>query len=142
MLNPASLCIFSQRVGAHDRAGAGRILIGHAHGQAVQDAPAVHHPFHIVAFGGEGIADAFIHDQHRAVLLHQPAHGLQCADRIGHVVDAFEGSDQIVLPGQRRIAGIPHLKVDAVRQPVPFGILLARSIDGASRSNPSTWTLG
>ena len=43
--------ILPQSVSAHHGAGAGRVMIGHSHRQTVQDAPAVHHPFHIVAFG-------------------------------------------------------------------------------------------
>lgn len=63
--------IFSQGIGTHDRAGTDCVRIGHANGQAVQDARAIHHPFHIVAFGGERIANTFIHDENRASFLYK-----------------------------------------------------------------------
>src|SRR4029450_2509535 len=53
--------------GAQDRAGGLHRPLGQGGGQAVQDAPAVHEPLHLIAGRGEGLSHPFVGDQDGAV---------------------------------------------------------------------------
>ena len=84
-------------------------------GQAVEHAEAVHKPLGVLIARGERVSDVFVHDDDRAALAGQRPHGSQCADRVRHIVDAFEREHEIVLRIRRDTRRIADLKCHAAR---------------------------
>ena len=65
-------------------------------GQAAHQREPVHHLLDVVGLAGEGLGHRLVHHDHRAVVAGQPAHGGEDRHRLGQVVDALQGQDQVV----------------------------------------------
>src|SRR5262245_24819341 len=75
--------VVPERVRAHHRARLRGGRVGHAYWQAVEDAPAVHHPLDVVLLS-ETLTHALIDDEHGALVAGQAAHRPQGADGVRH----------------------------------------------------------
>lgn len=88
------------------------------------DAPAVHQPFDIVAWGGEGLGHPFVGEQHRSVCGEGCPQSGEHLAWPGEVVQGLEDEDEVVgahdLTGVRRV---PEIEGDAVTETGLRGVL-------------------
>ena len=95
---------------------------GPAVGEAAEDAKAVHQALQVVRGGGERLADALVHHQHRPSGDDQPAHGAQGADGVWQVVQGLADEGQVVLALQGGVGGVADVEGGAPGHPLGGGV--------------------
>ncbi len=102
---------------AQDCAGSGRRIFSASIGKTRSHTPAVHEPLDIFRFAGKRVRDPLIHDKNRAMLSSELSHRCENSHRVGHVVDALEGANEVELLAQRgRLGTVDAVKTNAFRE--------------------------
>ena len=80
--------------------------IGHAGGEAAEDAEAVHEALDLVAGRDEGVRHPLVDDEDRAAGCQELPAGTQDVDRARHVVERLEDRDEVVPARQGGVGGV------------------------------------
>ena len=113
-----------------------------APGRQWENAEAEHDALDITSWRRKGIGYVFIDDQDSAANSDEIAHGGQGANRVSHVMHAFEGDGEVVLAGQGRVGRVLYFEMDAIGKSCSAASPWAARTERSSRSKPSTRTVG